>query len=759
MQASNPTQVTVGRATVAVVALAGLLVMGGLARAQEAPRELLANGSFELLDSSGGPESWGARDWGDSKQAASKVAKDGRFGARCLELLGKSGPLLYDCFSRPIALGDNPPSQLLLTLSYRADENVGPEISVATFAEDFAAKEWNTPVLSAEGVTLEPSPKQWRTVSWHLRLLPSARQVVVVARIHGAGALLVDGVSLKAHPTEVECALLTPGVAVSAKGDRRASLRLTNRTERELPVRVTLEVQAPKAKGKSTDVAVKLAPGKPQDVTVNFSYPLDRSALVACRVLSDKGDVVYDELDSALPGLLDGWVTAPAFRATILPGMALTELAARGTVNAVPELRRQLKLEGKIVGLGLDIPNVPLDADGNWEIKTPVGAMLTGKYAVHLRALQDGRPVAEFDLPVVKPEPRPSMAGYDERMRYYLTGQMRLPLGVCMAVDEADLEVVAAAGFNTVVLPSRLASASMMETAQRLGLVVIVSSASAETDFWKNQITRQADLPPLGGWYMIQRPEAQTPPVPPNVVGALYGSLVDLDPRHPVCLAVGSLSRLEHYSSLCDILMPWTDPEPVGDLRAVDVLLTRATELCAGRRPVWPLIQMTGAAYAADVRLDPTGNGRPPSAAEYRCMAYLSFARGAAGLFSYAYRVSPSRTQRDYLVSRDAPELWQCVKQVNQELRALTPILLEGEPVTVQSDNPQVALRGLKYRDAYYVLAVNPSAAPAPLSLRVPGMKGNVLEVAFATRKVQGAAAGEFADQIEAQGVRVYMGR
>ena len=76
-------------------------------------------------------------------------------------------------------------------------------------------------------------------------------------------------------------------------------------------------------------------------------------------------------------------------------------------MNATPELRRQLKLDGKLVGLGLDLPEVAVDDEGRWQVTTPVTGMLTGNYAVHLRALQNGQPVAELDLPMIKPEPRP----------------------------------------------------------------------------------------------------------------------------------------------------------------------------------------------------------------------------------------------------------------------------------------------------------------------------------------------------------------
>ncbi|MEI6503329.1 MAG: hypothetical protein WCP21_20140, partial [Armatimonadota bacterium] len=213
------------------------------------------------------------------------------------------------------------------------------------------------------------------------------------------------------------------------------------------------------------------------------------------------------------------------------------------------------------------------------------------------------------------------------------------------------------------------------------------------------------------------------------------------------------------YAPWCDVIMPWTEPEPAGDLRSVDVMLQRAMIVAAGRKPVWPVIQITGAAWSQDIRLDPATVGRPPTPDEYRCMVYLAFARGASGIFDYAYRVPQARDQREYLVSRDAPELWQMVRRVGLELKALTPVLLEGEPLAVENSDPSIAMRGYKYKDVEYVIAVNPSNDTIPVAFKVPGLLESQLEVAFDQRKLAGPGGGQFGDQLEPHAVRVYMGR
>jgi hypothetical protein len=68
-------------------------------------------------------------------------------------------------------------------------------------------------------------------------------------------------------------------------------------------------------------------------------------------------------------------------------------------------------------------------------------------------------------------------------------------------------------------------------------------------------------------------------------------------------------------------------------------------------------------------------------------------------------------------------------------------------------------MRGYKYNDITYVLAVNPTNQALPVAFKVPGVAGAELQVAFDTRKLIGPGGGEFADQLEPGGVRIYMGR
>lgn len=720
---------------------------------------MLANGGFEALNAAGGAENWAIRNWGrEDGHTTMRIAPGGRFGQRCLQLESNTYPVFFACFSHPVSLGAPAPDELLLSLFYRTVGSPQADLSVATFDEDFTAKEWETPVLTTEALPLESSTP-WRSVTWRVQMLPAAHQAVVMVRIHGSGSVFVDGVSLKAYPAEVDCQVQTPGLLVSAAGARECRLQLTNRTEGPLPVTVQLEAATPKGPRAAATAKVALAPGKPEALCLKYAYPPQATPTVTLTVTGPQPEQICDYQVHLAAGFLDGYTVRPAFRGTLLPSLGASDVCVRGSVNAAPELQKGLKLQARLVGLGLTSEEFAPDTEGRWECTLPGATLLAGQYAVEVTASQGGRPVGRLDVPLVKPEGSTAEAGYDERLRYWLNGKPRLPFGLYYASEKEDFAAAAEAGFNSVLLPSRTASMASLEAMAKLGLWVVVGSGNMEQSFWENISKKYGENQTLGAWYMLQRPAAQIPPVHPALMADLYARLGKLDPRHPICLASDSLSRLEPYAPWCDVLMPWTRPEPVGDLRAVDLLVRRSVEVAGGRKPVWPIIQLTGDAWSQDLRLDPAGNGRPPTPEEYRCMVYLSLARGATGVFSYAYRLPQGRQQREYFVKRDAPALWEMARRLGRELAALTPVLLEGEPVAVSCGNPDIPLRGLKYQGVFYVLAANPTDAPVPIAFKVPGMAGSDLEVAFDSRKLCGPAAGDFADRLEKHAVRVYMGR
>lgn len=744
--------------TVAVTLLTGLLV-GGLTPAA-ARDNLLLNGGFEAVDLKQGPESWAVRIWDSRPEATIKVVPGGRFGARALQMEGKTHPLLFGCFSHPVNLTQPSPRHLLLSLTYRTLKAPQADVSVTTFADDFTRTEWATPVLTSEALLLHDTPA-WRTVTWKVTLMPAARQVVVMLRIHGAGTLWVDGVSLIPQPGSVTCEVLEAGTVTSLRHTRQCRVRVTNNRPERTTAVVTLTATALAAIGHrgSAVQRVVLEPGRAQELTLPYSYPLAEPHALQVLVTGLQPDEVLAEEKLRAPRLLDGTLLAPAFRGTLLQSLPLEELVAQGRLHATPALRQGLRLTGRLAGAAAPARNLPLGPEGQWELRHPATGLLAGQYGLQLIAYQGATEVARLDLPIQRSAPRDAEAGYDHRLRLFAAGQPLFPMGLHYLSDEDQFTALAEAGFNTLILPSRLAGMARVQALAQSGLRAIISSSSLESAFWRTMQEKFARSPEIIGWYVLHKPANQMPPVAPELMLDLGQRLAALDPARPVMLAEASVSHLVDYVPACDVLMPWTEPEPPGDLRSVDVMLQEALAAAAGRKPVWAMLPLTGMAYSTDLRLDPQTTGRPPTPAEYRCMAFLALARGVNGLFAHGHLVPATRNQRAYHVAVDAPPLWEMAQTVAAQVRVIAPILLYGEPVEVSGDSPHIALRALRYGEGTYILAANISAEATPLTFRVPSLTSPELQLAFDNRRLVSPEAGLYSEVLEPHGVRLYVGQ
>jgi hypothetical protein len=735
-------------------------VLLGCLPALAARDNLLLNGGFEAMDLKQGPESWAVRTWDSRPDATLKVVPGGRFGARALQLEGKTHPLLFGCFSHPVTLSDPTPRQLLLALTYRTLKSPQADVSVTTFGEDFAQTEWATPVLTSEALLLHDSPA-WRTVTWKITVMPGARQAVVMVRIHGAGTLWVDGVSLVAQPGSVTCEVLEAGTVTSLRHTRQCRVRLTSNRPERTTVNVTLTATALTATGPrgSAVQRVVLEPGRAQELTLPYSYALHLPHALQVLVTGLQPDEVLAEEKLRAPSLLDGTLLSPAFRATLLQSLPLEELVARGSLHAIPALRQGMRLTGRLAGSATPARNLPLGPEGQWELRHPATGLLAGQYGLQLIAYQGAAEVARLDLPIQRSGPRDAEAGYDDRLRLFVGGQPLFPMGLHYLSDEDQFTALSEAGFNTLILPSRLAGMNRVQALAQSGLRVVISSSSLESSFWRTMQEKFVRSPEVIGWYVLHKPATQMPPVAPEMMLDLGQRIAVLDPARPVLLAEASVSHLVDYVPACDVLMPWTEPEPPGDLRSVDVMLREAMAAAGGHKPVWPMLPLTGMAYSTDVRLDPKTTGRPPTPAEYRCMAFLALARGANGLFAHGHLVPAARNQRAYHVAVDAPPLWEMAQTVAAQVRIIAPILLYGEPVEITGDSPQVALRALRYREGTYILAANISAEASPLTFRVPSLTSPELQLAFDNRRLVSPQAGLYSEVLEPHGVRLYVGQ
>jgi len=235
-------------------------------------------------------------------------------------------------------------------------------------------------------------------------------------------------------------------------------------------------------------------------------------------------------------------------------------------------------------------------------------------------------------------------------------------------------------------------------------------------------------------------------------------AVADLDPYHPVILALRPNSTLERYAQACDIVLVWTDPIPRWPITTVADAVRMATAATAGAKPVWAMIQSTGLAWTETRGYDPETSGRPPTPAEHRAMVYLAVINGADGIAHYSFRVPPAQGRSGYYLQTDAADLWESIKETNRQLNALAPALINSRPEPLAaSEGSPIRMAALVHEDARYVIAVNTSGVGSAVTLEVAASAGQQIPVLFEDRTLTASDKGSLADVFEPYAVHVYL--
>lgn len=133
----------------------------------------------------------------------------------------------------------------------------------------------------------------------------------------------------------------------------------------------------------------------------------------------------------------------------------------------------------------------------------------------------------------------------------------------------------------------------------------------------------------------------------------------------------------------------------------------------------------------------------PVTAAEIRAESWLAIAGGAHGL--------------GFFPSDWGTAVGSTIRRVARRIRQLEPALLRPVlPVRVEPATSGVRASARALGGALYVIAVNPGAAPARVSLRLPGLGDRALQVLGRPRRLH-AAGGSVSDRLPPFGVRIYV--
>jgi hypothetical protein len=741
-----------------------LVVALGLAASDASAQNLLRNARFEGATAGDVPESWSFHDFRDDGLAHGRVVRGGNAGPQCLELKSPVFPANYACYSRPMNVGDLVGDEIIVSCFFKTAEHPQASVTIATYADDFTRLEFDTPELDSETYHLGESSR-WTLFATHIRCKPRARDLVVMLRVNGGGTVCYDGVGVRPVDGEVAVSLDQAGVITGLPATRMLSLTLHNVTDGELPVRVNLEVIPEQGKRRTKIANTTLAPD--QTRRLDLAYPFDYRQPHGLRVAVTglEPDTIYQQYARPVAGLVDAHVVEPAFRSTLLSSIPTEDVVVEGRINASPEIARATVVTAQLVGTGATTSDLEFLSDegmaGPWRLRLPAEGMLTDNYQVDIRATPRRGAEHLLSLPLSRSRFAAYEVAYDADHRLYVHGQPVFPMGMYRVPFAEDLPVVRDAGFNFVISPSRSVSYLFTKAARDAGMMVAVSSSAFDGKFWTNMTDKYRRDEALFGWYGIETPDTRG--ASPETVRQVYRqspgpykAVAEMDAHHPIILALRPNSTMRKFAESADIVVAWTAPIPRWPLTTVCDSVREAIATVEGRKPVWAAIQTTGLAWQEDLPPD-DDTSVIPTVAQHRAMVYLALMSGAEGLVHYTWSVPPLRGRDSYRLSRDAPELWEGVKLVTQQVAWLSPVLMESRPTPMAApeDSPLV-MAAWDHEGVRYIAAVNPTDEVLALSFDLGAAANEEIEVLFEQRALEATADGRVGDAFQPYEVHLY---
>jgi hypothetical protein len=360
-------------------------------------------------------------------------------------------------------------------------------------------------------------------------------------------------------------------------------------------------------------------------------------------------------------------------------------------------------------------------------------------------------------LPVGCRTPAPAPA----RLDFY-------PVGLYCVNDTNDFAAVRTAGFNVVAGPAR---AGFLDAAQANGLKVLASVDTvpgADFDRAKaGDAVKQFDAhPALWAWYLVDEPDLNR--ISPDDVRQAEAAVKSFSPTKPTALVLYDGHSARDYAGIADITMIDRYPVPWLPLANFGQHVGLARAALPPEKPLLAVIQAFD--WSTD-RADLPGvtNAlRPPTHAEMRCMTYEALARGADGIFYFAFDTGAWKL-------RGQPETWDGLKRVVAEVNARLPLfraervwwpkqLWFGDPsrrfnaalessvtlclLRVQEGDPQ-------WPAGDYLLAVNNTDQPQLCSFTLPPGRAAPVTAAGEGRQLS-ATQGWITDAFAPFGVHVY---
>lgn len=248
------------------------------------------------------------------------------------------------------------------------------------------------------------------------------------------------------------------------------------------------------------------------------------------------------------------------------------------------------------------------------------------------------------------------------------TGRDFFPVGIYCVDDTNDFATVKAAGFNLVTCP---ATRNHLDAAQANGLKVFAQPNTPAGKIFDDVVASKAIAqfdkhPALWAWYLVDEPDLNL--ISPDAVSRAADFIRSLHPTKPLALTVMRGNTARTYADSADLVLIDRYPIPWLPLASFGQQVELARLATPPAKPVIAIVQAfdwnTDRASLPDEKDTPL---RPPTFAELRCMTYDALARGANGLFYFAFDTGTWKI-------REQPETWSALQKVVAEVNARRPL-------------------------------------------------------------------------------------
>jgi hypothetical protein len=443
-------------------------------------------------------------------------------------------------------------------------------------------------------------------------------------------------------------------------------------------------------------------------------------------------------------------------------GVGNGETRIDAAINIPDAMRFGWRLEVKLRrNDGAEIQTVTCDASkgGTAELKLHVPIKNAAAFKVSARLLNSSgkeSALAETDIRVIPREQARVALGPDG----FLQAEGK-PFFVIGMYQGGRLPEMAAAGFNAThnyAITTGEASDLINPTEGRLKQLL--------DNAWSNGLRMMVELPrnavEKGQWPQVRR-RIETFRHHPGLlcwgseervargrtsltnIAALYRLVHELDPDHPLVLG-DTKDKIQKFKTdrrdffpdpYMDVGIWWWYPIPLkdpdgnglaGGQEKNETILAPPSWLATtiSKKPLWIAIQ----SYQ-----HPSKDGRFPTPAEYRCMAYLSIINGVKGLWFYTGSgQKDSQGKPAGIFNKPEEGHWAYVQTLTRELRDFSPVIMAEaakEKIEMNPSDAPVEFTTRELQGKKYLIAANKSSNPQSVAFSSNLLKSKQPKIIF----------------------------